>query len=775
MNVPAALPQTPLWLPAMDAWVIALIGCAAIVGAVACARREPVSGRRGPYLLRGIGLLALGAILLNPSRPESTTPPAAPSLTVLVDTSRSMSVAESSDPGASDSRLDAVRERWMSSSYLERLKRSADVKLLAFSERLSAVEPSAIKSLQSVGNATRLLDALDAAITALRPATSAQSPSEASNGRILVLSDANDTTGRDAAGLVAIAKARGIRLDFALPTATGAPQAPADIAVIATPRQPLIAAGISTTIDLSIAQHGFAGHPATLTLEQVSPVRRVLAEQRVTLGQDSRIALEVSPQLPAGIERGLHAMECIATVSPMAAEIDTANNTDPFFLQVTDAQVRIALFEGEPSWDSRFFVAALSDDPRFQVTTVHALGRRAGAVADAETIRTRRITPGVAHSSEETGIAPPLTRKALDGFDIVALGKRIEALFPGDAAADLAWFVTERSGSLVLLRGDPVSDSDDPIAIDARRALAPVLPLQFEHTATAPTPLFALPAGTRALGGAASVLDEAPEVEALARVRDISPLCSTWIAGFDAAQGQTAPALITAPVSGGRVLINLASGFWRWQMLPPDRQGWRRALAAFWPQVMVALAMGNDWAPGQDVSLALDRVTARPGEPVTVVVRARGPLAGVLQPVVTLYESASGAESELALAPSPTQGGMWTGSLAAAEVGVLTVTLPASHTTGDALAARIRIRDDGDEMLHTAPDHALAASLAKATGGEVLTLADTERYIEMMESEALAAQTETVIRPAWRTAWIFWVVVCVLAAEWFWRRRIGLA
>lgn len=763
------------WEPALAPWLIALLASAAVLGVSASLRSAPATSRFGLRALRFAAILGIATLLLNPRLPIPAAPEQRASLAILIDTSESMGVADGPGPGSSDSRLATLRTHWLNPLALARLNRAADVQLLAFADGAATISQGEIASLPSIGTATRVAAAVEAAIAAHRPAVTGATALGAAAQRVLVISDAVDTTGADIASLAPLATARGVRIDFAMPNVRGASTPPADVAVAATPRKALIAASESATIDIAIEQQGFEGQAATLTLREVSPVDRILATRKITLGGDLKISLDVTPALAAGAPRGLHSIECVASIEHLAAERDTDNNTDPFFLQVSDDRVRVAMFEGAPSWDSRAFVAALADDPRFEVTIVHALGRRASGAESSEALRTRRITPGVATTTEETGLGPSLSQEELNAFDVIVLGRRIEAIFPGELASRLTRYVTEHSGTLVLLRGNPVSDAGEAAGHGARQSMERLLPLAFEGSTAPSTQLFGLPAGVRALGAVAAALDEAPDVDAIARVRDLSPLVSTWLAGFDLERSQTIPAMISAPVGGGRVLVNLADGLWRWGMLPPDRAAWRRALAAFWPQIMLTLALGAEWAPGQDVSLAVDRVVANVGEPVTVVVRARGPLAGVLNPTVQIRESKSHSEASLSLTPAADQPGMWTGVVSASTPGVLAVALPAAHATDPKLLAQVQIRRGLDEIRNLRPDRERAVRLAHVTGGEVFSAEEAERYIALIESDAIAGRAETVSAPIWRRGGVFWFVAGVLALEWFWRRRIGLS
>lgn len=774
MGATDSLPNL-VWLPALHPWLIVLLAGLVFLVAMQSAHRAARASPWAPLVLRLAAVAGIVAMLCNPSLPAPSGRDGLPPLTILIDTSRSMGEPAPDSAGTTTSRLAVLRETWLNPDMLNRFRNSADVRLIAFADQAATVDAGALGSLQPAGQATRLYDTIEASLTALRPASEMASATKTRSGRALVISDANDSSGASPDSLIALARAKGVRLDFALPPSDGPGGPPADLAVSAAPRAPLVTAGSAVPIDVTLTQQGFDGQAVMLTLREITPVERVLAERRIVLGASETVTLAVTPELSPLMTSGLHAVECVATVTPLAAELNTQNNSDPFFVQVTDARIRVAVFEGEPSWDSRAFVAALATDPRFEITVVHALGRRPGALSEPETMRTRRITPGVAHSTEETGIAAPLTQEELNRFDIIALGRRIEALFPGEHAARLARYAQEHGGCLALLRGDPTSSSDSSDAALAREALAPIVPARFGGGAAPATRVFALPAGAQALGAVAPSLDEAPDVDSITRVSDLSPLCSIWLAGLDEERGGTAPALLVAPASRGRVLLNLADGFWRWQLLPAERSGWRRALAAFWPQAMLSFARGNEWTPGQDVSLAVDRLIAAPGEAVTIVVRARGPLAAALDPSVAITQGADSGSQTLGLEASPVQQGVWTATVTPQREGVMTITMPDPATRGQSLSTRIRVRERDAESLHMEPAAQPAARIASATGGALLEWQEAEKYAALLASENLAMQTDTIVEPAWRRWWIFSLIVGALALEWFWRRRTGLA
>jgi hypothetical protein len=102
------------------------------------------------------------------------------------------------------------------------------------------------------------------------------------------------------------------------------------------------------------------------------------------------------------------------------------------------------------------------------------------------------------------------------------------------------------------------------------------------------------------------------------------------------------------------------------------------------------------------------------------------------------------------------------------------VTAMEDFTQVDSTSLDIQILHDPFEQQNPFPNHELLASIAKQSGGKVLTdasqLASVLRDVEMKVGAPVVKVT-----PVWST-WLVWMwILGLLTAEWIWRRFVGLA
>jgi hypothetical protein len=68
-------------------------------------------------------------------------------------------------------------------------------------------------------------------------------------------------------------------------------------------------------------------------------------------------------------------------------------------------------------------------------------------------------------------------------------------------------------------------------------------------------------------------------------------------------------------------------------------------------------------------------------------------------------------------------------------------------------------------------------SIAKATGGESIAPADLAKFLDrtLVTNPPATRESGAVWQPAWNHALVALVIAALLSAEWFFRRRQGLA
>jgi uncharacterized membrane protein len=95
-------------------------------------------------------------------------------------------------------------------------------------------------------------------------------------------------------------------------------------------------------------------------------------------------------------------------------------------------------------------------------------------------------------------------------------------------------------------------------------------------------------------------------------------------------------------------------------------------------------------------------------------------------------------------------------------------------TQVDSTSLDIQILHDPFEQQNPFPNHELLASIAKHSGGQVIT--DSAQLADVLRDVPMKAGVPTVKKtPLWSTWWLWSWLLGLLSMEWIWRRVVGLA
>jgi len=716
--------------------------------------------------LRLLALAALLAMLLNPVRIHpGQTQLQRRGVALLVDTSSSMCVEDESDGRDSISRLDRLRQHWLTTDFLTRLAAHADARVTSFADESSAIDPRGLDALAATGTETRLVGSV---LDALRPA-------DDSLGSIVVLTDGRDTTSADASVIIASARARSVPVSFVL---VGTKARQPDLNVRLTAESAFVHDGQSTTLHAEIDQIGLEGQHVNAFLERNG---QVIESTPIILGaQAARLSFNVIPAGPENTTTGelgssspalVALCEFRLRVEPLPAESRTDNNTSYAFVQVTRQHLRIALFENEPYWDTTFLMQALRSAAEIDLTTIIGLGRRQEI--------TRYVSALPEESSGAQPDAAPTTLEDLSNYDVIILGRGVERWFPGEQAETLVSYVTEHGGRLVLARGRPFGD-DTMQGVAAAAALDPIVPVQWAQDTLAGGRLHAArsmslgdPLSFEGLGDTEIILSRLPGMIARTRVESERAASIIW-ARTDAEDEQgTLPAAVATQQAGrGRVLAILVDGLWKWALLPPEQADFEAVFPLFWTRAVRWLAGGGELLPGQSIGLWLSRLNVQPGTPVEITVQTRYVDASKFNPTLTVM-APEGREHRLRLAAANESGTRLTARYTPVDEGLHSVRLDMPGLSPPTLASRFVVHDPSRERLDFSANHAPMAAVAQATGGHVYDANESDALLKDVQAEAVAAESEPIAEPLWDRPWVLAVLLSLLTIEWLWRRATG--
>lgn len=348
---------------------------------------------------------------------------------------------------------------------------------------------------------------------------------------------------------------------------------------------------------------GWDDLPRKVTLRRAG---ETLAETDVTLKAGANDAqLSFTPR-----EAGTFEFE--VRVEPMEGERLTENNSRWFVLTVSEDKVKLLYYEATLRWEYKFARQVLSKDP---------------TIVCAGLIKTNPDRVYQQGAGGDLGKGLPTSREGFKKIDCVILGDvGREDFLPGQLAL-LKQYVGEDGGGLLVvggrrvlgadgLRGTPLGEAL-PVTLDdggreLRGAFSPeVTPDGRAHPALS---------GLEAFFGANAAL----RLETVFSVGGVRPGAQALLLVPSAAAGGAPVALLSAQRFGaGRVALYATDSDWKWAMQARERGG-EEALALLWGQLARWLANRQETAKKATTTLVLstDRDRYRPGDSVRV--QARG-------------------------------------------------------------------------------------------------------------------------------------------------------
>jgi uncharacterized membrane protein len=723
------------------AWML-LAGMAAAACLVAWLawRQRRRFGRAGRVAVLGglqfTLLCLLLAMLWQPALSVPTLQPNQSVIAVLVDTSRSMAIAEDGLP-----RIERAR-RLLEGGLLESLGKRYPVRIYRAGDGLDRVAD--LKPLAADGAASRLGESL------LRATGEAATLPV---GAIVLLSD-----GAENAGGIGLETAAAIRRSR-IPVYTvgfGREQIERDVEITEASLPARALPGSRLTAAVTFRQAGFGGQRARL---EVRDGDKLLASREVALPSDGGSARELLT-FTAG-QAGAHAYRI--ALEPLEGEISRENNSLNRLVVVEDRRPRILYYEGEPRWEMKFIRRALELDEQVHLVSI------------LRTTQNKIYRQGVAHPKElEEGF--PQAVDELFGFSAVILGTVEASSFSTAQLALLREFVDRRGGGLLFL-GGRVSLSDGGWNRGELAELLPVvLPERKNTFRRDPATVEIGPAGR---DSDITRLEDQPEKNAarwksmpyLADHQDAGqakPGAAVLLEARPAPRGSL-PLLAVHNYGRGRVAVFATGGSWRWQMGQDSKD---MSHETFWRQLgrwIVNHAQGRVAAYTPRAVLSGERRAALLAE-----VRDRNYLPAPGATVEATVIGPGGLTDVAVLEPAADSPGAYRADYQAETPGSYLVEVVARR--GDDELGRdvfTFLREDGvAENFRTEQNRDLLERLAAETGGRYYPERGASRLAEEIDySAAGIAVRET--RDIWDMPALFLLAAALKAAEWLLRRKWG--
>ena len=725
-------------IPPMWATAVAL-ALAAVV--VAGARRWPLAGGRWAALLvlRMLVVVGLVFLMLRPSVRWQGRRMERAGVAVLLDATRSMGLRDALGPGGEAvTRIEAVRHAFASAGkpYGELADRAV-IRPYAFGTHTRPIDHFAPKSEDG---RTDLADALGSVAGPKR------GPGPFSASAVILVSDgrANRSQGL-ATGRARRLAERGVTVHTVAVGSETPTDRVRDVAVRDLRAPQRVFVGNRIEVRAVLATLGMNGR----SVEAVLTTGGKEADRRRVTPAANRTAQELV-FAPTADATGL--LRVAVAVAPVDGELVATNNRAETTVRVEEGGIRILYLDGRLHPEGKYIARALGEAKEMELERRILVGTTAGAAAPAPA--------------------------DLDGFDVVVLGDLPASSLSRETVARIV--VRAREGRLsVLTLGGLAAYGAGGWAATPLAEILPVAiraddgqvegPIRFKRTAVGAKHFIF---DSDALSGGDVDFDALPPLSGASAVGPPRPT-----ARLLAESEKGHPLLAVRDLGRSRVASLTVDTTWQWVLARPGTGG-ARVHRRLWRHLVLWLA-GRDGRPRADLWVVTDRsryVVADPDRPpmVEVTVGAKGNEA----PRVRLTGPATVAvpmrrRGDLASESAVSE---WCGTAPLSVPGVYTAVAEAAGDEPKRARTPLVVEEQDFEMAEVLADHANLKRIAEAGGGTFRTV---DRLGDLLAE--LAAGLEPRYEAAERrlplgAGRIFLAaVIALLAAEWFLRRRWGMA
>ncbi|MFT5357325.1 MAG: putative membrane protein [Polyangiales bacterium] len=708
------------------AWTATILGIALLIVCILEHQRlggvPIVSRRRVLRSLRWCSALVAWLVAVQPTQTGPQMHESEGRVVLLIDDSRSMSIATNGQPRSSF--VPELRERWERSSFVDVRRLAAEMSPVPAGEELTFE-----------GGDSRIGDALQS----LR--------SEGNVGLVVLVSDGAETGA-----------------DFALDgdplqriiTVPAGPREIRDDAIASLEADPIAFLRQPALIRVRVRRLGARG---TIPVQLIHD--GVVVQERVATVDDAGEGEVVFSFVPRALGR-----DVFRVAIPLAEEEAVSeNNTRDLMVRVMRDRLRVLLVAGRPTWDVRFLRAFLERDPSIDLISFFIL----------------RTTADMANADpDELALIPfptdELFREHLGSFDVIFF--QDFDFEPYDMASYLPGIAryVERGGSFAMIGGIGSFGSGKY----ASTPLASVLPVEFddvsrpergvrsEHFAPQLADAFAQHPMIRLVddvGANAALWSGLAPLAGVNRLRSAKENAQVLLRH----PRDGTPVLASASVEEGRVIAFAADSSWRWGMTSAGETGDASVHARFWDRTLRWLARDPVLEPARITS---DQERYSPG--------ARMEIRGVLRDA--RYASLP-RDQEITLEVRLDQDVVESRriDLDAGDAFSLSIEAPqapgvyhlVAHSPGGDLVKEPFVVDgSGVELADVRVRREYLAGIAEASGGETMEPDD------LPSDPALLDRTQRTVRGSVRRAvfanpLLVTALVFLLGASWWTRRRWG--
>ena len=702
--------------------------------------------------LRAALLALMVVLLLRPVVVVSSVIPRSSYIAMVIDDSVSMKLR---DVHGGATRLETVKQALLNTnpgkdSFLNQLEKKFKTNLYGFSGALSRLKDG--NDLYGEGRTSDLAGALNETIK-----RSSGMPLSA----VVLATDGASNVPRDLAAVLRELRAHDIPV-FTIGVGNTSRSMDAELTRVNMPRRVLV--GSRVNIETIV---GLSGYGATKVLLGVREDGRAIKTEEFNLrGNDTQaLNLEITPTTP-----GLH--RYTVEITPLDGELTVDNNKQDSLVEVIEGPLRILHVEGEPRWELGKIRESLQ--PNEKNVTVVSLQR---------TGENKFYRQGIGNQGElATGF--PKTEEELFSYDGLIIGSVEAGFFNADELRSIEAFVARRGGGLLALGGRlsfdagkykgtaledllPVSLTGGPV--DDANSFAPV----YKPVLTGAGQTHPITRLNEDRAANQKAWNDLPPISVSEVLTNVKPGASVLLeARRVEGAAQVAPLLIQQRYGRGQTLALTASDTWRWRMRMDSKNN---AHETFWRQMLRYLVSGTP----RQIEIGTEKEVYALDDNINIVADIRDKR---FNPVADAHVTArvtkpSGAVVDVPLKFTTLNAvNTYAGEFKADELGQHRIELLGSSTSLGTLNANANmlVSDLNREYYSAAQNSDLLKRISAETGGKYYTPAEAQSLLD----DLIYRQTpysERVTKDLWDMPVNFMLIIGLLSAEWFLRKREGLA
>jgi len=702
--------------------------------------------------LRAALLTLMIVLLLRPVVVVSSAIPRSSYVAIVVDDSQSMKLHDAPN-GAT--RLDAIKQTLLkpgsgqTSSFISRLDQKFKTTLYGFSGGLARLKDA--NDLYGEGRTSDLAGALSETIN-----RSSGMPLSA----IVLATDGAANVPSDVAATLRELRARNIPV-FTIGVGNTAKPLDAELTRINMPRRVLV--GSRVNIEAFV---GLSGYDATKVLIGVKEDGHAIKTEEFNLrGNDTEaVNLEITPAT-LGVHR--YTVE----ITPLDGELTIDNNKQDALVDVIAGPLRILHVEGEPRWELGKIREALQlNEKNLTLVSLQRTGEN------------KFYRQGIDNQVELVS-GFPKTEEELFAYDGLVIGSVEAGFFTADQLRAIEAFVARRGGGLLALGGRLSFDGGKYKGTPFEDLLPLALtggPVNEENTYAPVYKPVLTGAGqahpiTRLNEDAAAnqkTWNDLPPVSISETLTNVKPGATVLLEARKAASDARVPLLVQQRYGRGQTLALTASDTWHWRMRMDAKNNTHEI---FWRQMLRYVVSGT---PEQiEISTAKDVYAVDDTVNIVADVRDKKYNAVGDAHATARVTKPSGATVDVPLKFTTLNSeNVYTGEFKADELGQHKIELlGTSAALGQLNAnANVLVSDLNREYYSAAQNSDLLQRIAAETGGKYYTPDKTQSLLDDLTYRQ-TPYSERVTKDLWDMPVNFVLLIGLLSAEWFLRKREGLA